>query len=849
MTYDIFISYRREDGKGIARILKESLKYRNYSVFLDFDNLTDGVFDKRIMEAIDSAPIFVVILSEHSLDRCINDKDWVRREIEYAVLKNKHIIPINPDKKFKRFPEGLPTELVDNIGQHQFSVLDTDQLYNESLEKIIRERIDPIISKEDSHNDNITQSINDEQQYHSIEITSDTTCELLIDKKRICKIKKGKSKIVKIPSNDIVKLTFNCLEYKIPPIIIDYKKENDDGRIINLSFSKRKEEIENEKRKKIEEERKARKSFKSMISNYEKVDTETFDGLTLVQNYGLFGFLDYQGLEVIPCIYEKATRFSQGFASVWINGKWHIIDKYGLEPIDVYSETPIFFIDSLSVICQEGKYGIIDINGKTIIECTYDYLTYPSVEHLLFAKKNDKFYVINVNNEIVNPIPYESYSTPQQRFTFEKENDAYRYRTIDASKDMIKEDARSIIIDIEGQSLDIPTFPCFVSQRGLFGRLNKDGKQIIPCFAESFGDTYHCIVQAHSKYGIMNLDTGKMLIPITYSILFPYYSYYQDPILYFAANSGYFSPDIFYRLDYFGRGYPYHKMFVSDSYGLIDENNHTILPFEYNAIHVDFGDIVLGLKLPDEYKKDVNLLARFFMEGREGIAYYIQIACLQDFCYTIDTYIDGKIQKSTTYSGHNISEEIDYDNAGFCEPHSFNVTDEAHYTDKFSEMSSEYEGWRFHDSSCWLRIDRDTERELKEVEKTYDLSDSIRERCKFAYGNEWEKVFNAIDATSYELIYKNNHYGLYNKKYNKLLLPIKYKSISISIDTYRWGIKKILLDRKDFVLPNNLLLDIMTKVKRDKCTCEFGIRLNTKKETYYSFDMRFTPEKNLDLLT
>ena len=103
------------------------------------------------------------------------------------------------------------------------------------------------------------------------------------------------------------------------------------------------------------------------------------------------------------------------------------------------------------------------------------------------------------------------------------------------------------------------------------------------------------------------------------------------------------------------------------------------------------------------------------------------------------------------------------------------------------------------------------------------------------------------EASAYELIYKDNHYGLYNKKYNKLLLPIKYKSISISID--RWKIEKILFDGKDFVLPNNLLLDIKTKVETDTCTCEFGIRLNTNKETYYSFDMRFTPEKNLDLLT
>ena len=144
MKYDIFISYRRTGGKFIARTLKESLKAKGYNVFLDYDNLVDGHFDSRIIEAIESAPIFMLILSEGCLDRCIMDDDWVRKEIELALKQSKHIIPINPDKEFSGFPSAIPEFIKNGIGQHQFSVLDTDQLYNESLEKIIRERITPI---------------------------------------------------------------------------------------------------------------------------------------------------------------------------------------------------------------------------------------------------------------------------------------------------------------------------------------------------------------------------------------------------------------------------------------------------------------------------------------------------------------------------------------------------------------------------------------------------------------------------------------------------------------------------------------------------------------------------------
>ena len=50
--YDVFISYRREDGAQYARILQLELEKRGYRVFLDYEELTDGVFGDEIKEAI-----------------------------------------------------------------------------------------------------------------------------------------------------------------------------------------------------------------------------------------------------------------------------------------------------------------------------------------------------------------------------------------------------------------------------------------------------------------------------------------------------------------------------------------------------------------------------------------------------------------------------------------------------------------------------------------------------------------------------------------------------------------------------------------------------------------------------
>lgn len=120
MAYDIFISYRRQGGAEKARPIKSELERRGYRVFLDFDELKDGVFDKRIMNAIDEAPIFLIILSANSLNRCCNHDDWVRKEIEYAVKKKKHFVPINPNKEFNGFPAGVPENIKRGLGLHQF---------------------------------------------------------------------------------------------------------------------------------------------------------------------------------------------------------------------------------------------------------------------------------------------------------------------------------------------------------------------------------------------------------------------------------------------------------------------------------------------------------------------------------------------------------------------------------------------------------------------------------------------------------------------------------------------------------------------------------------------------------
>lgn len=143
--YDIFISYRRTGGAQYARILQLMLIQRGYKVFLDYDELTDGVFSDKIVAAIKDAPVFMLVLSGGSMLRCANDGDWVRREISMAVELQKHIVPVNPDNGFDGFPDGMPDHLKNTIGAQQHSDISFGQALGATIDLMIKNRLEPTL--------------------------------------------------------------------------------------------------------------------------------------------------------------------------------------------------------------------------------------------------------------------------------------------------------------------------------------------------------------------------------------------------------------------------------------------------------------------------------------------------------------------------------------------------------------------------------------------------------------------------------------------------------------------------------------------------------------------------------
>lgn len=186
---------------------------------------------------------------------------------------------------------------------------------------------------------------------------------------------------------------------------------------------------------------------------YDKLQ-EFSEGLALVCRDGLWGYIDKNGNEIIPCQFEKCTSFCNGMAQVAVNvglwdnegvqrtkGSWGLIDKHGdyiIPPehnwISYCSEDCVVcqdqngdwfylgldgemlfrqtfegarpFDTGVAIVCRSGKYGAIDRKGNTAIPFEFDWINEIgrwNSNKMVGVKKSGKFGVIDrVGNMIID---------------------------------------------------------------------------------------------------------------------------------------------------------------------------------------------------------------------------------------------------------------------------------------------------------------------------------------------------------------------------------------------------------------------------------------------------------------
>lgn len=111
------------------------------------------------------------------------------------------------------------------------------------------------------------------------------------------------------------------------------------------------------------------------------------DGLAITEIDGRYGYVNEEGEIVIPCEFDYATSFSDGYALVerdedelgW--GKWGIIDTTGSFVDDNEWDDVRSFREYLRVyrkmgIYPNGFYGLMDWQGNMVLDCIYQSIAY-----------------------------------------------------------------------------------------------------------------------------------------------------------------------------------------------------------------------------------------------------------------------------------------------------------------------------------------------------------------------------------------------------------------------------------------------------------------------------------------
>lgn len=178
IDFDVFISYRREGGRDIARSIKYRLEMMGFDkVFFDYNSIRDGMFNTQIMDAIYSCNDFLLLLTPNSMDKCGEKGDWVAREIRTAKKYERKIIPIALENDFE-WPKSMPSDLFD-VKYIQRHTLLVNEYFDYSIE-----RLSKILKSVPSLPNN-----NQSELYYKIRVNKD--CKLFIDGEEYCVLKSG----------------------------------------------------------------------------------------------------------------------------------------------------------------------------------------------------------------------------------------------------------------------------------------------------------------------------------------------------------------------------------------------------------------------------------------------------------------------------------------------------------------------------------------------------------------------------------------------------------------------------------------------------------------------------------
>ena len=355
------------------------------------------------------------------------------------------------------------------------------------------------------------------------------------------------------------------------------------------------------------------KSIARNLNNYDDYPYSFYDGYAVVRKNGRRGFINKNGYEVIPCIYDDAGDFHEGLAYVNRNGKWGYIDKNNKPVVPLIYESASSFCQGLALVKKNNRYGYIDHVGREVVQCTYESADSFS-EGLARVVTKGKTGYIDISGNLIIPQLYAG------GWSFHN-----GIAIVCKIRKLFVE--RQGGIDKRGNEIvpfvynDISTFGtdgfAVVRRNSKCGLVDVSGNQIVPCLYEEARAHDKLVPVAHnSKWGFIN-TIGNIVIPFKF---FDAYGFQDEMCI--VRDSNYFygyvnnngdeiTPCKYQDAHYFNNGFA--GVQFHDKWGVVNKQGKLVIPCIYDSI----GIVVDGLA----FVRKNGVLGCIDMGGRSSFDY------------------------------------------------------------------------------------------------------------------------------------------------------------------------------------------------------------------------------------
>ena len=240
------------------------------------------------------------------------------------------------------------------------------------------------------------------------------------------------------------------------------------------------------------------------------------EGLAAVQHSrtGLWGFIDIEGNEIIPCQYSYANAFHEG-RSLVKSIKADLcgyIDKTGNLVIPCRYKNAKSFYNGVAAVYTDCGWGYIDKNGNIEISCKYEFASDFS-EGLAIVKPSFSYYgAVDKKGNKILPYAFTELGNFSEGSAFASFPDGYVY---------IDREANIGLPHIKYQKCSAfrEEMASVKDETGKWGFIDRKGNQVIPCqyeYASDFSEGLAAVQDpVTGLWGFVD-KTGNLAIPYQY---------------------------------------------------------------------------------------------------------------------------------------------------------------------------------------------------------------------------------------------------------------------------------------------------------------------------------------------